>query len=420
MNENETKDRDTSGADESCGRKDVGSDGQYINPYSDFISKDEKRSDPEKEDIRRQNRDNPYSRYYSKRAEDTETFDMPPEPEHRPSAEAACLPIIDETAEKQNFSRMGLAFALFSLISFSVSLVIQMIVLSVNRELYYTTLFRNLLSPVSLYLFALPPLMIILSRCEARAPEKKRLGFGKFILFLITAFGFMYIGAMIGNGVMDTLSALFNYDYGNSLESIVDKDNIWITAFFTVIVAPIGEEFVFRKLLIDRTQKYGAFISIGLSGLMFGLMHGNFYQFFYAFALGILLGYIYYTTGKLYLTVLIHAIVNFVGSVLTSFLTPAAEALMELDATDTEAFLTVIRENLIGIVGLLLFDVFVYGAMACAVIFPIVFRKKLMLRDQREIAIPKKRVVPVVILNIGIMTMLIIYVLEFGLDLLPI
>lgn len=245
------------------------------------------------------------------------------------------------------------------------------------------------------------------------------MGFGKFILFLIAAFGFMYIGSIAGNAFMETLSELVGYDYGNALNSIIDEDNIWITAIFTVIVAPIGEEFVFRKLLIDRTQKYGPFISIGLSGLMFGLIHANFYQFFYAFALGLLLGYVYYSTGKLYLTVAIHAIVNFVGSVLTSFLSPVIEEFTSLDMADAEAMITFVQDNLLGIIGIAIFDIFVYGAMACAVIFPIVFRKKLRL-PKGEIVIPQNRVVPVVVLNVGMITMLIIYTLEFGLNLLPI
>ena len=324
-------------------------------------------------------------------------------------------PLIDEAREKSNFNRIGAGYLLFSLISSAVALIIQFSVLVLNAELLDNLLFINLLSPVCLYLFALPVLLTVLSRCEAKAPEKKKLGVGKFLLFVITAFGFMYIGALVGNAFMDLLSGWVGYDYSNGLDSIIDEDNIWVTAIFTVIVAPIGEEFVFRKLLIDRTQKYGAFISIGLSGLMFGLMHGNFYQFFYAFALGLLLGYIYFHTGKLYLTIAIHAIVNFVGSVLTSFLTPISEKLLELNVDDTESYMTFIQENLIGVIAILAFDLFVYGSMACAIIFTIVFRKKLSFPGG-EVFIPREKVTSVVILNGGILAMLIVYLLEFGLN----
>ncbi len=381
MNENEIKNNNTDSQEDKDIENTAPKDEYYDNPYAKFIYSEEDEEDPDTGSI--------------------------------------ILPLIDEAAHKQHFSRIGLGFALFSLISFAVSIIIQKIVLTVNSDLYSSILFRNLVTPISLYLFALPVLMIFLSKCDAKAPEKKRMGFWRFILFVIVAFGFMYIGSLTGNFLMELLSVLAKYNYGNALESIIDVDNIWITALFTVVIAPICEEFVFRKLLIDRTHKYGAFISIGLSGLTFGLMHGNFYQFFYAFALGLLLGYVYLSTGKLYLSVAIHAIVNFAGSVISPLLMSFSEDLASIDPNDTEAMMTFIEENLIPYLLTSALGSFYLAAMACAVIFPIVFRKKLKLSPS-ELTIPRGRVVPIVILNGGIMAMLIIYLLEFGLSLLPI
>ncbi len=391
------------------------------NPYSRFISEDDTADEPCKND-------NPYSKYYkdniasADRKEQTSSssyndfaasFKVNETGEHAFDECSAHAPLIDENRVKGNFRRIGFAFLLFSLISTAVVYIIMFAVIEIDASIIDNIIFRNLITPVAMYLFALPVLLSMLSPCEAKAPEKKRLGVGKFLLFLIVAFGFMYIGGEIGNYVMQYLGGIFSYDYSNGLESIIDYDNIWITAFFTVIVAPIGEEFVFRKLLIDRTQKHGAFISIGLSGLMFGLMHGNFYQFFYAFALGLLLGYIYYHTGKLYLTVVIHAIVNFVGSVLVTFLLPVAEKMDTVDLNDPAAFTEFLTENMLGIILLLLFVAFRFASMVCAVVMPIVFRKKLSL-PQGEAVIPKKRVLRVVILNAGIISMLAVYILEFA------
>jgi membrane protease YdiL (CAAX protease family) len=74
----------------------------------------------------------------------------------------------------------------------------------------------------------------------------------------------MYIGSFVGNYVMALASEIVGYDYNNMLESVIDDNNLWVTAIFTVVIAPIGEEFVFRKLIIDRTAKYGCFISVML------------------------------------------------------------------------------------------------------------------------------------------------------------
>lgn len=396
-------------------------------------------SNGEKEEIRFDERDfkNPYSQYYSERKKEencgantngcdwnpyTDGNDNPYSNHYEGTKEAPFnSELAEESKHKKHFSRIGFGYALFSVITLAVSLIIQALVLYLNRDFYYSTLFLNMLTPIALYVFALPVLLIVISGCDAKVPQKRRMGFGEWMLFLIASFGFMYIGSLIGNTVMEFLSRLVGYDYGNALESIIDEENLWVTAIFTVIVAPIGEEFVFRKLIIDRTQKYGPLVSIGLSGLMFGLMHGNFYQFFYCFALGIILGYMYYTTGKLYLTIAIHAAVNFIGSVVSSLLTPISDALLAVDPEDPTAMLEIITEQPVAMLGFLVFTVFVYAAMACAVIFPLAFRKKLASRLlPGEIFIPRRHVAQIVILNGGIIAMLIVYLLEFGLNLLPI
>ena len=339
---------------------------------------------------------------------------------YEPSREDLMLPQINKA--KKHFSRIGIGYMLFSIITLVVSSIIVELVFLINEDIYYSSLFLNALTPVCLYLFALPVLLIVLSGTEARAPEKKKLGFGKFLIILLVSFGCMYIGSYIGNYVMATLSEIMGYDYGNALDIIIDDDNIWITAIFTVIVAPIGEEFVFRKLIIDRTNKYGPVVSIVLSALMFGLMHGNFYQFFYCFAIGLILGYIYYSTGKLYITIAIHAIINFVGSVVTSLISPLIDPILEWaetgDTGNVDSMMSFLSENAVGIIVALAFALFVMASMACAIIFPIVFRKKLKLERGTE-ELPRGRVFEAVIRNGGIIAMFIIYFVEFGLNLLP-
>ncbi|WP_442856211.1 CPBP family intramembrane glutamic endopeptidase [Butyrivibrio sp. MC2021] len=82
------------------------------------------------------------------------------------------------------------------------------------------------------------------------------------------------------------------------------------------VLAPIFEELVFRKLIIDRTIRYGELMSIVFSSLAFGLFHCNLYQVFYAFVLGLILGYVYVRTGNIILTIIMHMCVNASSSVL--------------------------------------------------------------------------------------------------------
>lgn len=331
--------------------------------------------------------------------------------------------LFDAEREKRTFSRIGFGLALFSLVSLGVSLMIQIIAMLAFPAFSETSLFLNITTDVSLYLFALPVLMLTIGKLEVKAPEKRKMGLGKWLVILIICFGLMYIGSFVGNYVMALASEIVGYDYNNMLESVIDDNNLWVTAIFTVVIAPIGEEFVFRKLIIDRTAKYGCFISVMLSGLAFGLMHTNFYQFFYAAALGIVLGYVYYNTGKLHLTIALHATINFVGSIVSSWLMQGTEkmeeALANMDGSDPMAGIDFILEHGLTVVGLIVFELFVLGAMICAVLLPILLRKRIVI-GKGEVVIPKHRVLDIVVVNAGIIVMLIVYALEFALNMLPV
>ena len=151
---------------------------------------------------------------------------------------------------------------------------------------------------------------------------------------------------------------------------------------------------------------------------MFGLMHGNFYQFFYCFGIGLILGYMYYSTGKIVPCMLLHATINFVGSVVPTWLSPILEQMESLDPTNMQAVESFVMGNIGGIVAALIFSLFVYVAMALAVILPIRLRRKIKLGEP-EVKLPRGRAFRIVVGSAGMITMLIIYGLEFLLSLIP-
>ena len=82
------------------------------------------------------------------------------------------------------------------------------------------------------------------------------------------------------------------------------------------VLAPVFEELVFRKVMVDRVLPYGEWPAILFSGITFGLFHGNLTQFFYAALLGMVLAYVYIRTGNILYSIGLHACVNFLGGVL--------------------------------------------------------------------------------------------------------
>lgn len=332
--------------------------------------------------------------------------------------------LFDEKKEKSFFSRLGFGFAMFSLVYLAVSLIIQLVVRVLYPELLENTLFLNMLSPVSIYLFGLPVLLIVVGGMKAKAPEKKKMKFSVWLMILVICFGVMYIGSYISefviSNIMDVISSFFESETpANDLDRLIDLDNLWITAIGVVIIAPVGEELVFRKLLIDRLSRFGAFLSIFLSALMFGLMHGNFYQLFYAFGVGLIFGYVYYTTANVFLTIALHAAVNFLGSIVPVLLTAGLQNMLavfeEVPSEDVFAVLGVLGDYIGVIFGMLVFYSFIFAAIVCAIVLPLVFRKKIVL-EKGEDRLPKGKGFSTVVANAGMIIMLAVYGFEFVLS----
>jgi membrane protease YdiL (CAAX protease family) len=78
-----------------------------------------------------------------------------------------------------------------------------------------------------------------------------------------------------------------------------------------VIAAPVLEEWIFRGIILDGLlRRYSPLKSIIFSSLLFGLVHLNPWQFVGALLIGLFSGWVFYRTGKLFLSVLIHFVNN--------------------------------------------------------------------------------------------------------------
>lgn len=84
-----------------------------------------------------------------------------------------------------------------------------------------------------------------------------------------------------------------------------------------VLVGPVVEELVFREAIEGEMLRRGVrpWVAIGISALAFGLVHLNLAQGLYAFPIGILLGIIYYKSGNIILSSLLHILNNIIAAV---------------------------------------------------------------------------------------------------------
>lgn len=185
----------------------------------------------------------------------------------------------------------------------------------------------TLISAICNYVLPFPILVYLMKKLESENLEKHSLNLKTFITYVAVTFTLMWIGNIIGLVITALISITTPVDITNPVEKLLNSTNIWINLFLISIIGPIFEEFFFRKLLIDRTIKYGAKLSIILSALMFGLFHGNLNQFFYTFLIGGFFAYVYIKTGKLIYPILLHILVNLMGSVVSIFVVGSAENL---------------------------------------------------------------------------------------------
>jgi membrane protease YdiL (CAAX protease family) len=178
----------------------------------------------------------------------------------------------------------------------------------------------------------------------------------------------------------------------NGVEEIVENTPVWIIFIVMVVIAPIVEEIIFRKVMIDRLSIYGDPAAIIFSSVAFGLMHGNLYQFFYAFALGLVFAYIYLRTGRLRYTAILHAVINFMGSVVAPWVLEIAnvDVLASLDPTmPTEELLALYMDILPGMLAVLAYSLVLIGFFIAGLVLFIIKVRRLVWKTGSE-QLPEK------------------------------
>lgn len=86
---------------------------------------------------------------------------------------------------------------------------------------------------------------------------------------------------------------------------------IFVSLLCTAVFAPFFEEWLFRGIVLrGLLRKLKPVWAILLSAVVFGLFHMNLWQAIPAALMGLLLGYVYWKTGSLKLTMLMHCANN--------------------------------------------------------------------------------------------------------------
>lgn len=231
---------------------------------------------------------------------------------------------------RRAFTTFGIAFFVMALLEYAVSFGLYYLGDRYFPAAAASEWFFWLRGSAVIYLIAMPAAWLImrrLPRCRLSSPmpdgtpaKPRRLGGFNFFIAVLMALGIMQVGNIVSNILNSAIYAATGHSSASGLDAVMTRLNPAAVFAFVVVIGPIMEELVFRKLIIDRTGRYGLTLSAVLSSVTFGLFHGNLQQFFYAFAVGMFFAFIYIRTENIRTTILLHMTLNLIGGFVPSML----------------------------------------------------------------------------------------------------
>lgn len=259
---------------------------------------------------------------------------------------------------KKFFSKIGVNYLILGAAALLFQILLFNILSVTNPEFLNDMNILSGLSSVCNYFLPFPIFYLLMKELDKKTLEKSRVGVKTFILYIAIMMTLMWIGNITGLIITTLLSGAIQSDIANPVQQLINSTDLWFNFLIVSIIGPACEEIIFRKFLIDRTIRYGARVSIVLSAVIFALFHGNLNQFFYAFLLGGFLAYVYIKTGRITYTIILHAIVNFMGSVVSTVFSNSVMNLQvsvaPADLFITLAYIIIVLSSLvIGIYGLI-------------------------------------------------------------------
>lgn len=319
---------------------------------------------------------------------------------------------------RRHFSKLGLMYFLGALIIFGVNLTVNFLALKLIPHRYLSMDLSLLAASLPMYLIGMPLMSLLIKIVPAARLEKHKMTFGQWLTAFVMCYALMYLGNLVGVASTFVIGLLKGSQVQNALLEVVTEISPWTALFIMVLCAPIAEEWIFRKLLIDRTVKYGEKTAILFSGLFFGLFHGNLNQFVYAFLLGMFFGFIYVRTGKLIYTIIMHMVINFLGSVAGMFLLNYSAYDELMDSTgNPAAFMETLSGHLPGILLLSLYGLMIMGILIAGIICLAINAKKMKLRPA-GIPVSQGTLWSAALLNAGVILFILFWIIQIILQLL--
>ena len=306
---------------------------------------------------------------------------------------------------RKRFSLLGGIFLGGTIIIYAIQIMVSLAVQMLKPEWLWDGNMSLLLSVLPMYLVGMPVLILLVKIIPADRVERRRMKAGQFAVAAIMCYAIVYASNLVGIMFTSVIGVLKGSAVQNQIQDITESVSIWMILIYMVICAPIMEEYIFRKLIVDRTVRYGQGIAVVTSGLMFGLFHGNLNQFVYAFTLGMFLAFLYVKTGNLKITIALHMMINFMGGLVSTGLLKLIDIDEYMDVMlemDRQQIMSYVLHHLLGWILYIAYACFILGVtIAGVILFIVCLVKKKFVFGRDSAVLPRGKKFSTVILNVG-------------------
>lgn len=324
----------------------------------------------------------------------------------------------DSKGTKKIFSRLGFSLCAYLALSIGIITLLQYIVLlTIGPEAATSDLFIWGSQVVVMYLIAFPVLYLMTRDVPRKVKQKSKMDIEELFMLFFIAEVASFAGSLVSSFIINFFYLIFGRDISGGITDIVMDTPIWIVITVAVIIGPIFEELIFRRILIDRLSPFGEKFAIITTAVAFGVFHGNIDQVVYATALGLIFGYVYSVTRDVRYSIGLHIVFNFFGTIPAMLVYDSAEKVYSLPEEvllDPTALMEYLPEIMAvygySIVQLAFVGLGVYFLVKC------VKQRRFKLTNEVDIRIPRTEIART-FLNPGVIAFAIVTVAQFVLNL---
>ncbi len=334
---------------------------------------------------------------------------------------------LSEQDARRYFTVVGVAVFALILLYQAVAVVLSLAIGMLAPALFDHAVVMHVVNLIPLYGVGLPVFCLILRRLPKGVPSGEPMGAGRFFGGFGLLVAMMMAGNYVGTALNLVFEALLNRPQSNPVADALEGVPIWVNLIFVVLVPAVMEELLFRKILCDRLLPLGEGCAIVISSAAFALGHGNFFQVFYAFGLGLVLGAVYVKTGKLWICMIYHGLVNLIFGVVSSAIVERITPLLEeetlnrmteyMETENLDALVELLTPYLIPALLLLVYEFVVFGFLIGGIVYYFVSAKKIRY-EKGLLPLPQKGRVAAVLLNPGTAAAIAVFAVVFLLSLL--